>query len=271
MSVAARVAALPMYDFPWVADAHNALWSTIARRLEKAGVEVPRELTRGRDLDALWRDPSLIFSQTCGYPYVQRLNDAVTLIAAPQYVFPGCAGATHRSFLVAASRDARRALAEFRGARAALNARDSNSGMNVFRAAIAPVAQARPFFAEVVTTGAHVKSLEAIAEGRADLAAIDCVSYALIRSGRAELIEATRVVGECPQSPALPFIASAALPSSIAEAVRGALFAALADDSLASARAALGLAGASPVTPATYERVSALEREAIAAGYPALA
>jgi ABC-type phosphate/phosphonate transport system substrate-binding protein len=268
---AALVAALPMYDFPWVADAHDALWAAIARHLEEAGIDAPASLTRGRDLDALWGDPCLLFSQTCGYPYVQRLEDAVTLIAAPRYAFPGCVGAAHCSFLVAAKRDARRTLGEFRDARAAVNAWDSNSGMNLFRATLAPLANGGPFFGEVMATGAHERSLEAVVEGRADLAAIDCVSFALLSAGRPELTEAARVVAESPLSPALPFIASATLPSSIVEAVRAVLFAMLADDSLASARAALGLAGASDVTPETYERVSALEREAIAAGYPRLA
>ena len=42
MNGAARVAALPMYDFPWVADANDALWSAIARRLGQAGVDAAR-------------------------------------------------------------------------------------------------------------------------------------------------------------------------------------------------------------------------------------
>jgi ABC-type phosphate/phosphonate transport system substrate-binding protein len=268
---AAPVAALPMYDFPWVADAHDALWSAVARRLDEAGFDAPPRLTRGCDLDALWRDSGLVLSQTCGYPYVSRLKDAVTLIATPQYSFPGCVGAAHLSFLVASKRDARDRLADFRGARAAINARDSNTGMNLFRATIAPLASRGRFFAEVEITGAHERSLEAIAEGRADIAAIDCVSFALLNRGRPALIEAVRVVGESPLSPALPFIASASLPSAVTRSVRVALFAALADDRLAAARAAIGLAGAVLVKAKAYERVTALEQEAIAAGYPMLA
>lgn len=97
------------------------------------------------------------------------------------------------------------------------------------------------------------------------------MSFALLKRGRPALIEAVRVVGESPLSPALPFIASASLPSAVARSVRSALFAALADETLAPARAAIGLAGAFLVEAETYERVSALEREAIAAGYPRLA
>ena len=62
------------------------------RGSREAGVEAPEALTRGGDLDGTWRDPGLLFGQTCGYPYVTRLSDAVTLIATPEYSFPGCEG-----------------------------------------------------------------------------------------------------------------------------------------------------------------------------------
>ena len=110
MSGAAPIAVLPMYDFPWTAAANDALWAAISARLDEAGVEAPKALTRGPDLAAHWRDPGLIFGQACGYPYVTGLKDAVTLIAAPEYVFPGCDGASHRSFLMCrATRSAPRA------------------------------------------------------------------------------------------------------------------------------------------------------------------
>src|SRR5665811_293725 len=103
------------------------------------------------------------------------------------YGFEGCEGAKHCSFLIVRRGEAERGLAGFRGARAAINARDSNTGMNLFRAAIAPLAKGHPFFSDVVVTGAHALSFAAVAEGTADIAAIDCVSFGLLRRGRAEL------------------------------------------------------------------------------------
>ena len=100
----------------------------------------------------------------------------------------------------------------FRGNVAAINGPDSNSGMNLFRATIAPVADGRAFFGAVVTTGSHRASLEAVADGRADLAAIDCVSFALMKRQSADLVERVAVVAESPLSPGLPFIMSARLP-----------------------------------------------------------
>ncbi len=160
---------------------------------------------------------------------------------------------------------------EFRGATAALNAHDSNTGMNLFRAVIASVARGAPFFSSIVATGSHEASVEAVAGGQADLASIDCVSFALLSRGRPELVEGVALVAESALSPGLPFIAAAGVPAPTIAAVRGALFAALADPTLAEARAALGLRGARVATAADYDRVAELQRDAAAAGYPRLA
>jgi len=270
MNGAEPLAALPMYDFDFIAPAHDDLWAAIAARLEEAGVEAPKALTRGGDLDAQWRNPRLVFGQTCGYPYVTGLKDAVAVIAAPTYAFPGCEDASHRSFVIRRASDPRHELAEFRGSIAALNGWDSNTGMNLFRATIAPVAAGAPFFRAIVVTGSHEASVAAVAEGRADLAAIDCVSLALLARGRPALFKRVAVVAESPRSPSLPFIAAADLGARTIAAVRDALLSALADPDLAETRAALGLKGARLVTPADYDRVIEIERGAAAAAYARL-
>src|ERR1700729_163177 len=268
---ATLIAILPMYAFPWTAAANDALWAAISARLAEAGVRAPTQLTRDGDLAALWRDPGLIFGQTCGYPYVTGLKDKVTLIAAPEYSFPGCEGASHRSFIIRRASDSRNSLSEFRGAVAALNAYDSDTGMNLFRAAIASVAGGARFFRTILVTGSHEASLAAVAEGRADLASLDCVSFALIKRGLPDLVEGVAVVAEGPLAPGLPFVASASLGAPTIAAVREALFAALAAPTLAEARTTLGLRGARPTSPADYDRVIEIERGAAAAGYPRLA
>lgn len=270
MSGVPLLAALPMYDFPETATANDALWAAMAASLRAAGVAAPIGLTRAGDPEPQWRDPGLIFGQTCGYPYAKGLRDDVALIATPHYAFPGCEGAAHRSFFIRRRDDARRSLADFCGARAAINGWTSNTGMNLFRAAIAPVAGGKPFFREVNVTGSHEASLVAVAEGRADIAAIDCVTVALLARSRAEIVAGVAIVAESRPSPGLPFIASArAAPATIA-AVREALLMALAQPSLAKAREALGLVGASAAAPADYEAILAIEREAARAGYPRL-
>jgi ABC-type phosphate/phosphonate transport system substrate-binding protein len=264
------IAVLPMYDFPWTAVANDALWASIFVRLNDAGVRAPARLTRGGDLTMLWRHPRLIFGQTCGYPYRTELRDSVALIATPEYSFPGCEGAAHRSFIIHRAADPPRALGEFQGAIAALNAHDSNTGMNLFRATIAPLAGGAPFFRGTIVTGSHEASVSAVAEGHADLASIDCVSFALLERGRPELIARVAVVAGSPLSPCLPFIASANLPPATIAAVREAMFATLADPGLVNARETLGLKGARAAAPADYDLVAEIERGAAGADYPLL-
>ncbi len=244
MNADAPVAALPMYDFPELAAANDALWRRIATGLRDRGVDAPGELARQRDLMRTWRDPGLIFAQTCGYPYLTALQDCAVLVATPEYAFPGCDGADHCSVIVCAAQHPRRELAAFRGAVAAVNAFDSCTGMNLFRAAIAPVANGRRFFSQVIVTGSHPASVHAVAEGRAGLAAIDCVTFGLLGRLRPELVARVAVVAESPPAPGLPFIASASLPVMMLAAVRESVFEALADPDIAPSRAALGLKGA---------------------------
>jgi ABC-type phosphate/phosphonate transport system substrate-binding protein len=251
-------AALPMYDF--VPAATDAFWTAIRASLRAVGIAAPEALARGGDLHAVWRDPALLLGQTCGYPYWTTLRGDVEILATPIYGFEGCDGPAHCSFLIARRDDARGALADFRGARAAVNAWDSNSGMNLFRAAVAPLAGGRTFFSDVVVTGAHARSLAAVAEGQADLAAIDCVSFALLAEGTG----AVKIIGRTPSSPALPFIASRTLPAPTLAALRAAL-------AQAAEQPAIGLRGVAFLPETAYARVAEIEREAQALGYPRLA
>ena len=251
------IAALPMYDFAGTAAANDSFWAELRDRLRADGVAAPDALTRGADLHETWRSPELLFGQTCGYPYWTSLRDQVEILAAPIYAFPGCDGPTHCSFLVVRDDDSRDALAAFRGARAAVNARDSNSGMNLFRASVAPLAGGRPFFRAVIETGAHAASLAAVAMGAADIAAIDCVSYALLAP------TGVRVLARTASSPALPFVASRALPPQTRMAVRVAL-----SELLPSPE--LGLVGVAHLPETAYVRIEDIERGATEAGYPTI-
>ena len=257
------IAALSMYDFPWSRAATDRLWASVGDSLRAQGIAAPERLTRDREPRQIWADAGLLLGQTCGYPYWTRLRREAEIVGTPIYGFAGCEGPNHRSFLIARREDAGATLAEFRGDRAALNSFDSNSGMNLFRAAVAPLAGGKPFFAAVVETGSHAQSVAAVADGRADVAAIDCVTHALLARGAARLVAATKIIGETPASPALPFIASRALAPEIRAAVRRALC------GLAPIPE-LGLAGVAVLPETAYARVAEIEREAASSGYPDL-
>lgn len=157
---------------------------------------------------AHWRASDLLLSQTCGYPLMTQLPD-VQLVGAFELSAPGCRGACYRSWLVAREEDENSALADFRGRRAVANSLDSHSGYNALRYLIAPLAQRGRFFSTAHLSGSHRRSLAYLRDGRADIAAIDCVTWALLRRYAAHELAGLAIVGETPLCPAPPLITSA--------------------------------------------------------------
>lgn len=262
------IASLGMYDPRWLRGANDALWRAIAGRLHGiAGL--PADLTRDRPLDAIWAAPDLLLAQTCGYPLMTRLD--ATVVATPVYDVPGCENGWHRSALIVRRDGPAQAPADLFGRRIAMNARDSNTGMNLPRGMFAPLARAGRFFGEVIETGSHARSLLAVIADQAECAAIDAVTYALLRDRYRGIDRRVRVLGWTEATPGLPLICAAGQPDDVVAALREALVSVMADPALAETRAALRLSGVTVIDRSAYGAVTAIAQRAIAAGYPELA
>ncbi|SFN81502.1 phosphate/phosphite/phosphonate ABC transporter substrate-binding protein [Sphingomonas sp. OK281] len=274
-------ASLGMYDHPAQHVANDRLWTAIARALRRANVpNVPDELDRSRNVEAIWRDPGLLFGQACGYPMLADPTLNLRMLALPIYAIPGYGNAAAQgSVLIARAESGHQPLEAFRGCRAAINDPRSNTGMNLFRAALAPVAaqgrvggqgRAGPFFRSVVETGSHRASILAVGTGEADLAAIDCVTYAAIDRFEPALTSRLAIVAHSPVSPSLPFVTSRATDGATVAALRLALDHAIADPDLGDVRDALFLVGVAPAERSSLAPIAALQADAIHAGYPEL-
>jgi ABC-type phosphate/phosphonate transport system substrate-binding protein len=267
-----RIAAPLMYALPGLEAANNALWRAVATRLTASGIPgVPPELLRAVPVDALWRHPRLLLAQSCGYPLVTSLRDAVKIVATPRYRAPGCQGSSYRSAILVAATNAAATLAELRGTRCAANDPASNSGMNLLRAMIAPLAGGRRFFRTVLWSGSHRESLAMIARDEADIAAIDCVTFEHLRTLEPALVATVRAIGWSDASPGLPLVTAAGTEDRTLAALRAALADIVADRTVAPALEALLIDGFDPLSPDAYQRVIELERSAAALGYPELA
>jgi ABC-type phosphate/phosphonate transport system substrate-binding protein len=233
------VAALPMYDWPEVRASTDAFWICLRAALEARGIAAPARLTRGADH---WRNPGLVLGQTCGLPYRRGLHAAVTLIGAPDYGLEGCPPGRYRSALVVRADDPRECPRDFVEARYACNSNCSQSGHAALNEALGPLAPARGLL-----TGAHRASVIAVAQARADIAAIDAVSWRLARAWEPAAAR-LRVLGWTRPGPGLPMITAGGRdPAPFAGAIGDAI-AALAP----SHRAALGLAGFVRLRPVDY-------------------
>lgn len=214
------IASLGMYDRPETAAANDRLWALIRDGLRTRKVAAPDRLTRGEAAYwPAWQSPDLVLAQTCGFPYRAALHDKVSLIATPDYGLPDCPPGHYASVFVA-RKDDRRTLPEFRSARFAYNEALSQSGW------AAPQNHAATMgfhFTPSLETGGHRLSAQAVAEGRADIAALDALTWAML-SRWEPFAAALREVARTAPTPALPFIAAkganiAATRAALAEAV----------------------------------------------------
>ena len=265
------IAALPMYDVAELQAAHDTLWAALAELLSGSGVtDVPRSLTRGVDHRNVWRDPSLLFGQACEYPIAKSFGEYLALVATPRYSALGCEAALYRSAIVVRAHESADSLAELRNRRCVINELDSNSGMNLLRAAVAPLAGGARFFESVRVSGSHGRSVEMVAANEADVAAIDCVTFAHLQKFQSALTGKVRILCWSPVSPSLPFVTARVTSKATFKALRSSLAALFADTTLRDTRELLLLDGVDLEPDSSLSLVLRLEREAAGLGYPEL-
>jgi ABC-type phosphate/phosphonate transport system substrate-binding protein len=266
-----RIAALPMYDFPELREAHDRLWAALAQRLQALGVSpVPRRLTRGLSHREVWAHPGLLFGQACEYPLSRFFRERLRVVATPRYGAPGCADTDYRSAIVVRADEPAEHLEDLRNRRGIANEADSNSGMNLFRAALARFSSGTRFFHSMRFSGSHQRSMELVATGEADVTAIDCVTLAYLQRLQPHLTLRLRVIDWTPTSPCLPFVTSQQTSESTLQALRSALAEVFADRALAPVRDTLLLEGVDLSPDPTFARVKELELEAEGWHYPVL-
>lgn len=203
------IASLGMYDRAETAAANDRLWALVREGLRARGIAAPEELTRGPGAYwPAWEAQDLVLSQTCGLPYRARLHGRVALVATPDHGLPGCPPGHYRSVFVARKGDTRGDVARFDGAALAYNDPMSQSG---WAAPQAHAAQLGISLLPALESGGHRASALAVAEGRAEIAALDAVTWALIRRHDA-FAASLKEVGQTRPTPALPYIAALGAP-----------------------------------------------------------
>lgn len=238
------IASLPMYDWDELRAPTDRLWGLVRDNLRASGIAAPDALQRGGDMWGDWLNPDLILSQTCGFPYRTRLHGRVALIGTPDYGLPDAAPGHYYSQIIARA-DGPDDWRDYLDRTLAINGDDSQSG---WAAPQNHAALAGRRFDDCLVTGAHVASATAVAEGQADLAAIDAVTWRLIMAHRPALAGALKVIAHTDPTPGLPLITALGNDSrSIAVAVQTAISALSPDD-----RAALGLRGLIAIPAPNY-------------------
>jgi ABC-type phosphate/phosphonate transport system substrate-binding protein len=266
-----RVASLPWYDLAEVRPATDRLWERVRGHLQAIGFhDAPDHLDRSGRYEEAWRSPSFLFGQACGYDLALAYREHLAWVATPEYAVPGCGGGRYRSLVLVRAETPWEVVADLRGLRCVVNTPTSHSGMSALRALVAPHSRGGRFFSAVLWSGAHERSLERLRDGRADVAAVDCVIHDLLRRHRPRALEGLRVLCETPSVPAPPYVTHRSTPEPVRAMLREALAAAAADPDLADARAVLGLAGIHAIGEDAYDEIAAFERAAAALDYDTL-
>ena len=265
------IASLPMYNWPELRPQTEQWWQALATGFVQEGMtHVPMVFNGHEDPHDDWNDPHLFLSQTCGYPLRHQFQDILEVVAVPCYKSEGCKGAYYSSMVVVRKEDRHLSLGDFGGRRAAFNAQNSQSGYSSLRAVIAPLAQEGRFFATTLKTGAHLNSMAAVADKKADICAIDCVCWSLATRIFPELVAALGVIAQTPMAPALPYVTSKTRSPDEVQSLRRGLLKSVGGNENKNLRTPLLLDGFEILPPAAYARIDEIENTAIAAGYPQL-
>lgn len=253
------IAALPMYDWPECQAEVDAEWQKLRDEIRDAGIWAPEALARRNadllpvpggirdcdgddlapdpatlpadelDLHTLWRHPRLLFGQTCWGPMELGLDRHVQVLGQPDYSdVEGGLGEFYSSAIVMRADTPGAVQAEpgeripvdlFRNRRFAFNGSDSMSGVTALARDLERIGESLDIFSDRVLSGGHRNSIIAVASDEADVAAIDCRSWALARRFE-PAAERLIVVGWTSPRKGLPYIASRRVPAAISQSIQ---------------------------------------------------
>ena len=225
-------------------------------------------------LDDLWQRDDLGCVFMCGYPWALR-NDPPCLLAAPVPSPPRYGGRpVYVSDFIVRADSPHRTLPDTFGGTIAYSTEHSHSGYNAPRFHLARYVT--PVRATLYRTvlGPFVRQMpivEAVAEGAADVAAVDGYALDLLRRHRPELTARIRVVDTTVPAHSAPLVASPSLPAEARERLTAALLEVDQVPDMKPTLEDLLLTRFVSTRPEDFRVFLERQRAAEAAGYPKLA
>ncbi|TPK98929.1 phosphate ABC transporter substrate-binding protein [Mesorhizobium sp. B2-4-14] len=186
------------------------------------------------DFHEIWLHPALLFAQACWGPMELGLSSHVQVVGQPSYdAYEGGQGELYSSALVMRAGEgpevrspadgmALLPLDVIRGKRFTFNSLDSMSGIIALTRDLQAAGESLDIFSSRSESGGHRGSIVAVAEGRADLAAIDCESWGLAQRFEPAAHKVV-TVGWTARRKGLPFITARTTPETTVRAMRDAL------------------------------------------------
>lgn len=233
------LAVMGMYARPENQDLFDDIWGFLHARLEAAGIDAPPGLgDAGEDCIAAARKGELLLGQVCGITYALTRQQDAPLSNLGCFIDddPELASGFYTSYLICRGDTPQPNLTTLSQLQVAANGKDSFSGWYQLCQYLGADLSGAMFKA-VELTGAHRNSAWAVAEGLADLAAIDSITFGILQQAEPDLTARLQVMASTRPAPGLPFVTSASLPESVKDTLRQGL-----EDYAASAAGAARLA-----------------------------
>ena len=247
-----QFAVLSMYPFAKLRSAWERLFGAVAEHVRAGGFEAPAGLRWDVDPHDSWLDAGLAVGMTCGWPLVTTLREQVRVVGTFAYrIEHAPAPHLYRTVIVAPETAS---LSELVGRRAAINSVDSLSG-NISLLEVFGLGEAWP--GDVVWTSAHVRSVEALRSGEADVASIDGMTWAYQQRDDPTSLEGLRVVARGPWVPGLPVILPASASDAALDEWRAAFEGAVVDPALSAVMDELLIDHFVPLDLVDYDRALA--------------
>ncbi len=210
------IASLPWYDFNETSGLLDQFWTRFREKSEaKWANALPKSLDRKTPhLNALM-SKNLVMTQTCGYDIFARTPGPLKIIATPIYQTDGASSGRYSSFLVSRKASKINSLkAGMKFGRFVANDSRSFSGYHCVREQ-GPV--------QVKWSGGHLQSIEMINKDLADWAAIDVVTWELVKKHRPKTIRNLEIFGQTRQVLAPPLVTNVSTSAAELEKMRCAL------------------------------------------------
>ncbi|MDH5710538.1 MAG: phosphate/phosphite/phosphonate ABC transporter substrate-binding protein [Gammaproteobacteria bacterium] len=160
----------------------------------------------------------------CGLPYVLKRDQTEPMIdvllapvsKAPQYKNKPI----YYSYLIVNKDSKAESFADLRGMTFVYNDEISNSGYNMPRAHLMEQGETRGFFGQVIRSGSHEESIRMVANGLADISAVDSLVYDYDLEKYPEFVQQTRILEILGPSATPPIVVSKKLSVELREKIR---------------------------------------------------
>ncbi|MEO1676888.1 MAG: PhnD/SsuA/transferrin family substrate-binding protein [Pseudomonadota bacterium] len=250
-----------------------ALWEALFRRVgERAGVPLtPLHAPHPHPIHTIWARSDLGLAFMGGWPF-HRASPQPIALGAPVPDDPIAAGrAVYWTDMIVRADAPFVTLEDTFGARLAWTVEGSHSGYNAPRYLLIEPFLARgmrPLYGEAVGPVATPRgAIDAVLEGRADIAPLDGFYHLLLQRHEPATAERLRVLIRTPAAPIPLLVASQSTPAEVVAALRAALLTLHEDATGAEKLADLRLTRFAPINALDYAIIEAWNRDAHEAGY----